>query len=69
MKLVDYVVDNGEEEIYPTLREAIIAAKRYSKEKGEPVDVYRWLRPIRDDDMVLDEGFRLRVEPSGELSR
>ena len=66
MKLVDYIVDNGdgEEEIYPTKREAIRAAKMYAKERGEPVAVYRWFRPTRDDDMELDEGFRLTVEPN-----
>ena len=66
MKLVDYIVDNGdgEEEIYPTKREAIRAAKRYAREKGEPAAVYRWFRPTRDDDMELDEGFRLTVEPN-----
>lgn len=66
MKLVDYIVDNGdgEEEIYQTKREAIRAAKRHAIEKGEPVAVYRWFRPTRDDDMELDEGFRLTVEPN-----
>ena len=66
MKLVDYIVDNGdgEEEIYPTKREAIRAAMKYAREKGEPVAVYRWFRHARDDGMELDEEFRLTVEPN-----
>jgi hypothetical protein len=65
MKLVDYVVDNGDgqEELYSTKREAISAAKRLAKETGEPIPIYRWHRPSKYDDMEIDEGFRLTIEP------
>jgi hypothetical protein len=65
MKLVDYVVDNGDgqEELYPTKREAISAAKRHAKETGEPIPIYRWHRSSKYDDMEIDEGFRLTIEP------
>jgi len=63
MKMVDYVVDggDGEEELYDTKREAIRAAQRLAKEQRRPIDVFRWFRPTRDDDMELDEDFRLTV--------
>ena len=65
MKLVDYIVDNGDgqEELYLTKREAISAARRLAKETGEPISIYRWYRPSRYDDMEIDEGFRLTIEP------
>jgi hypothetical protein len=63
IRLVDYVVDggDGEEELYNTKREAVRAAQRLAKEQRRPISVYRWSRPTRDDDMELDEGFRLTV--------
>lgn len=66
--LVNYVADggDGEEEGYDTKREAIRAAKRLAKEKGEPINVWRWVRPTLDDDMEFDEGFRLVINEKGE---
>lgn len=66
MKLVDYIVDGGDgaEELYDTKREAVRAAQRLANELRQPIDVWRWSRPTRDDDMELDEGFRLTVEPN-----
>lgn len=66
--LVDYVVDggDGEEEIYNTKREAIRAARRLAKEQGQPIAIYRWTRPTRDDDMELDEDFKLTINEKGE---
>lgn len=66
MKLVDYIVDGGDgaEELYDTKREAVRAAQRLANELRQPIDVWRWSRPARDDDMQLDEAFRLTVEPN-----
>lgn len=71
IRLVDYVVDggDGEEELYNTKREAIRAARRLAKEQGRPIDIWRWTRPTRDDDMELDEGFRLTIKHESELEK
>lgn len=71
MRMVDYVVDggDGEEELFPTKREAVRAAQKLAKEQGQPITIFRWTRPTRDDDMELDEWFRLTINEKGEQSK
>jgi hypothetical protein len=66
MKMVDYVVDGGDfrEEVYDTKRQAIKRAQELANEKKETMSIYRWVRPDRDSDLELDEGYRLYIEPN-----
>ena len=61
----DYVVDGGDgaEMLYSTKRGAIKAAQELADKSGEPISIWSWYRPDRDDDLVFDEGFELVISP------